>query len=325
MIVWGGITRPGLTGPPRAQADGAAYSPRTRRWRTISRAPSGVRGGGGNASAWTGREMVVWVGNSPQGPAAAATYDPWKDAWRRLPAGPLGAREDNASVWTGSQLIVFGGHTGGVTRPTGAALEPERRAWRRLPGLEAINGLAVANGAVWDGREAFVVGQLSTSPAQPPRATMFAFNPKSDKVRRIDLSKAPVAPGERLRLYPIAWTGKDILLLLGAHSASSRIMVMRYDPSTNRWRKGRSAACTGPTQTAWTGTGVVAACGPKAIEVYRPQSDRWQAIPSGPSPLASRRGSAIVWTGRQLIVWSGVVDQAGNPTPSDGASIALAK
>jgi len=324
MIVWGGITSPGLAGFPYPQADGAAYDPQARRWRTIARSPSGVLGGGSSASAWTGREMAVWVGNSPQGPAAAATFNPRKNAWRRLPSGPLGVREGSASVWTGSELLVFGGHTGGLARPTGAALDPIRRSWRRLPGLAAVGGLGVANGAVWDGREAFVSGGVSTGPVYRPRAILFAFNPRTERVRPIDLSKAPVQPSQRLLLFPIAWTRGELLLLIGAPSTSSSIEVLRYNPVTRRWRKGKTAPCAGPTQTAWVGDGVVAACGANAIEIYRPRTDRWQTIrTTGASPLATKRGSVIVRTGTQLIVWSGVVNRPGNPTPPDGASIKL--
>jgi len=43
----------------------------------------------------------------------------------------------------------------------------------------------------------------------------------------------------------------------------------------------------------------------------------------GPSPLNSREGSAIVWTGTELIAWSGTVYERFNPTPADGASLTL--
>jgi hypothetical protein len=33
--------------------------------------------------------------------------------------------------------------------------------------------------------------------------------------------------------------------------------------------------------------------------------------------------SEIVWTGTELIVWSGVLAKPNNPTPADGASLAL--
>jgi hypothetical protein len=97
MIVWGGVNRP-TRGSPAPRSDGAAYNPATRKWRKIAKAPSGILGGGGPAAAWNSRRMVVYVGNSPDGPAGSAVYDPRTNTWRRLPKGPLGAREQYASV-----------------------------------------------------------------------------------------------------------------------------------------------------------------------------------------------------------------------------------
>ncbi len=91
MIVWGGVSR-GAHGQASARSDGAAYDPATGKWRRIADAPAGVLGGGGSAAAWTGSRMVVYVGNSPDGPAAAAAYDPRRNTWTRLPTGLSGSR-----------------------------------------------------------------------------------------------------------------------------------------------------------------------------------------------------------------------------------------
>ena len=159
--MWGGVTRGGPLGYGAPRSDGAGYTPATREWHKIASSPYGVLGDGGSAAAWTGQRMVVWAGNSPDGPAGGAVYNPHTNIWRRLPNGPLGVREGYASVWTGKELLIFGGHAGdGVATPTAAAVNPQTGAWRRLPALDAVKGLAVANGAVWDGREAFVSGDL---------------------------------------------------------------------------------------------------------------------------------------------------------------------
>jgi hypothetical protein len=314
MIVWGGVTRSGLgQREPRADSDGAAYNPATRRWHRIASPPSGVLGGGGTGSAWTGREMVVWAGNSPEGPAGGAVYNPRTNTWRRLAKGPLGVREGYASVWTGSELLIFGGHTGGVAAPTAAALNPRTGSWRRLPALNAVKGLAVANGAVWDGREAFVSA----------RGLLIAFNPKTDRVRRISIAKAHIALQERAQLDLIGWTGAEVVFSTGAGTSSQSITVVGYNPTTGRWQKAGVAPCKGSTQVAWIGDRLVAACGTNGLEIYTPRTDTWRTIKDGPSLLSSHGESAIVWTGTTLIVWSGIVNKPGNPTPADGASITL--
>jgi hypothetical protein len=67
----------------------------------------------------------------------------------------------------------------------------------------------------------------------------------------------------------------------------------------------------------------VAPCGTSGLQVYSPRTDSWRTIDAGPSPLTSRSDSAIVWTGSDLVVWSGAEDKAYNPTPADGASLRL--
>jgi hypothetical protein len=320
MIVWGGVNRP-TRGAPAPRSDGAAYNPATRKWRKIARAPSEILGGGGPAAAWTGRRMVVYVGNSPDGPAGSAVYDPRTNTWRRLPKGPLGAREQYASVWTGRELLVFGGHSGDTyALPTAAALNPATGSWRRLNALDAVIGLATVNGALWNGREAFVSGILHR-PHVVDRPILLAFNPKTNKLRQIDLSKAPVNRQQRRQLDPVGRSGSDIVFWTGTSSSSTP--VIRYNPTTRHWRKAKPARCNPYGQIAWTGDRLVAACGTEQLQIYSPRTDSWSTLTPGPSPLNSRDSSEIVWTGTDLIVWSGVLAKPNSPTPVDGASLAL--
>ena len=321
MIVWGGVTRGGPLGYGAPRSDGAGYTPATREWHKIASSPYGVLGDGGSAAAWTGQRMVVWAGNSPDGPAGGAVYNPHTNIWRRLPNGPLGVREGYASVWTGKELLIFGGHAGdGVATPTAAAVNPQTGAWRRLPALDAVKGLAVANGAVWDGREAFVSGDLYYHDCFV-RPILFAFSPETDKVREIDLAKASVVAKQRSQLDPVGWSGSEVVFWTGGVSFSS--LVVRYNPASGRWKKASAAPCRGSTQIAWIRDGLVAGCGTSGVQIYSPRTDSWRTINTEPSPLKTKEGSAIVWTGTNLIVWSGAVSKPFNPTPADGASITL--
>ena len=123
MIVWGGVNR--SAGGGRQEGDGAAYDPSTDSWEKLAPAPTGLKGGGGQAAAWTGSEAAFWVGNSPDGPVGTAAYDPAVGSWHRLPAGPLGIREGYISVWTGKRMLVMGGVAGDqLATPIGAGLSP---------------------------------------------------------------------------------------------------------------------------------------------------------------------------------------------------------
>jgi len=263
--------------------EGAAYNSTARTWRTIAPSPPGVEGGA--AVAWTGDGMVVWASNSPDGPVGGAVYDPATDSWRRLPAGPLGKREGYASAWTGKELIIVGGSLGDtLAKPVAAALDPQTASWRLLPA-----------------------------------------DPATDALREIDLTRAPIAPQQQLQLVGV--NGTD--LVFSTHGlANVRIFIVRYDPTTGSWStKGAFAPFPVPdgayTQTAWLGDRYVAADGSSGLQIYSVDTDTWQTITPGASPLNSREGSAIVWTGTELIAWSGTVYERFNPTPADGASLTL--
>jgi hypothetical protein len=131
----------------------------------------------------------------------------------------------------------------------------------------------------------------------------------------------------RTQLNPVAWTGTELVFSTGSDPLFSSTGVVRYNPTTGGWKKARVAPCslpaTGYTQIAWIGNRLVVPCGTNGLQIYSPRTDSWRTIKPGPSPLNSRGWSAIVWTGTDLIVWSGTVKKPGNPTPADGASLAL--
>ena len=357
MIVWGGVTQnaAGSPGPcDRCASDGAAYDPASRTWRTIAPSPAGVRGGGANSAAWTGDEMVVWASNSPDGPTGAAAYDPATDTWRRLPPGPLGGREGYATAWTGKELLVIGGHSGDAAgKPVAAALDPRTGTWHAVPALERFDFFGGPSGAVWDRREVIVMGNVSLCPERGSacaehRPTLVAYDPAADAAREIPLPapSADFGSDTAASLTPIAWTGSEVVFTAAAPGS---VQIIRYDPTIGGWkgvpvgqchivqnpaqghgcrdwRNGPAAPCViAGGQAAWLGDRYVAPCGADGLQVYDLAASRWdwRTLTPGPSPLGSRWGSAIVWTGTELLVWSGTTGEPGNPMPADGASLSL--
>ena len=226
---------------------------------------------------------MFWAGNALEGPAVGAVYDPRTDTWRRLSAGPLGPREGYSSVWTGKELLIISGTRGdALATPVAAAVDPRTGDWRLLPALNDLTGL-LAKGAVWDGHEAFVIGDLSLCPEQGSACTehrpiFVAYNPATDAVREITLPAPSTTFGaEQLSsLTPIAWTGTDVVFSVGFPGS---VGIVRYNPTTDQekgratpchivavpahgrgcpgWRRGRAAPCYIPvtdyTQTVWLG------------------------------------------------------------------------
>jgi hypothetical protein len=329
LIVAGGLTRRS-DGTSRRATDAAAYDPATRAWRRIASPPAGI----GAGAVWTGSVLLAWTGNSPEGPSVGAVYDPRPNRWRRLPEDPLGLREGNANLWTGKELIVIGGHAGdGLATPVAAAFDPAAGTWRVLHRLAGLTLFGGPNGAVWDGREAIVAGNLSLCPAQGSRCfrsrpIVAAYDPATDRMRELKLPRhtASFDAVTAASLTPIAWTGRAVIFRAWTERS---LRALSYRPATGRWRIGPAAPCRLPhgtdTQTVWTGDRLVLPCAGGGLQLYDPVTESWQPRALAPtvSPLGTRIGSAIAWTGREVIVWSGAALARFNPTPADGAALAV--
>jgi N-acetylneuraminic acid mutarotase len=172
MIVWGGATIEESIDAP-AYADGAAYDPATDHWKRLPRAP--VRPGGVFAGVWTGKRMVVWGGLDGEG----ASYDPATDRWRALPKAPISPLSTPSAVWTGGQVIVWGAPESQQSPErrvaVGAAYDPARNRWTRLPAASSAPGLGQS--AIWTGEQMVVWGGFS---GPGSLAMGGAFSPSSE-------------------------------------------------------------------------------------------------------------------------------------------------
>ena len=241
-----------LVAAPVATA-GAATFPGT--WRPLPKAPI-VPDDGGFASAWTGREVLVFgrhrrtaldargnpyiVGRTN----VAAAYDPARKTWRRLsPPKPTPSFMDNDAVWTGKEVLVWG-------QGTRLAYNPQTNTWRRIAPLPAPRGGAAA---VWDGREILVVGGAAGRTA--PRVG-FAYDPATNRWRRL-----PPMDSGRVGAAAV-WTGSRLLVWGGTTRPGSNAVPrhgLAYDPRTNSWSPLPQAPLVGRAQptAVWTGHSMV--------------------------------------------------------------------
>jgi len=162
LLVWSGddISQPGDGGTPSDQ--GFAFDPRTSTWRTLPTAPIVERDF--TASAWTGRELLVWGGAGRPHTlrlADGALYNPGTDSWRRMRAAPTDFFL-RISVWTGQELLVWGDSAATSGAPyVGAAYDPAADTWRRIastPG--AFTAAAFTGAALPTGEEVVAIGGL---------------------------------------------------------------------------------------------------------------------------------------------------------------------
>ena len=210
MVVWG--QGAGLESDEPELPVGAAYDPAADRWRLLAPPPVSPRI---VEAVWTGREMLVWGGQSGRRYFDdGAAYDPAADRWRLLPPSPLAARFTFA-VWSGERMLVWGGESSNEAFGDGAAYDPASDSWRPLPPspLEARRGFArVSTGTeliVWGGAPGSGAGLLATGGA---------YDPARGRWREIGTGPA--------RLLPVAlWTGREVILWGGIVSTASGLLA----------------------------------------------------------------------------------------------------
>ena len=186
MLGWGG----GCCGD--AFSDGVAYNAAANTWRALPQAP--LPGSQHPIGAWTGRELVVFVGTR------AAAYNPATNQWRRI--APLPAPRDGATaVWDGTEVLVVGGAS-----KVGFAYDPTSNRWRRLPPMESPRFNAAT---AWNGKQLLIWGGSETANGGAPAipAHGIAYDPRAN--RWSPLPQAPL----RGRLDPTGvWTGRSLIV-----------------------------------------------------------------------------------------------------------------
>ncbi len=272
-LLWGGTTdllnypKPADCAPSQACRSGYIYNVTERSWSpmTLDGAPSPrIR----TATAWTGRSMIVWGGQSVTDPSNragrfqlgdGASYDPGTNAWTPLPSeGAPAARERAVGIMAGDVMVVWGGSGGGALLGDGARYNASTSTWSSMSGVLAPGPRASAY-AVWTGSEVVIWGGICVEPAEyfgTPCDDGAAYDPVRDSWRALSRRDAPrVHTGAS-----VAWTGKYMIVWGGEASHEGAL--------------------------------------------YDPVADTWQPMATADGPEADR-SSEIVWTGSEAIVWGG--------------------
>jgi N-acetylneuraminic acid mutarotase len=123
MIVFGAALHGGNF-PESKTAIGAAYDPRTDRWRRL---PASTLSPQASTAAWSGRELIAWdYLNGTQ------AYDPAGNKWRNLTTVPLDAGECHPKS-TSIGRYVFGDYCGSMV-----AYDPADDQWHDLSRRELV-------------------------------------------------------------------------------------------------------------------------------------------------------------------------------------------
>jgi hypothetical protein len=226
--------------------------------------------------------------------------------------------------------LLIGGTSGDqLATPVAGAVNPATGAWRVLHGFDSLRGLSLSGAALVRGH-VYGTGVLSDCPelgsvCQREHAVLLDYDVATDTARVTTIARA-LSHRPDYALLTVGATASDVVLTTRSGAA---LRVVRYNVGTGKFTTGPETTCTAPipyySQSAWLdgASEYVAGCGATRLAVWTAATNRWTTIDAGSSPLNTRSGSAVVWTGHELFAWSGTVARPGNPTPAGGATIPL--
>jgi len=173
MIVWGGGLRTGRDiqdqAPYLTYDTGARYDPVRDRW-TLLPQEGAPHARYKHTAVWTGKEMLVWGGTTPNGANKSinlsfndgARFDPATGHWKPISInGAPGERSSHMAVWSGTEMLVWGGGTSkGECLNTGGRYDPISDRWTPLAmdGAPAPRFMMRPDAGIWTGKQFLVCG-----------------------------------------------------------------------------------------------------------------------------------------------------------------------
>ncbi len=270
------VTGPCAGQPPGCGSpQGSATALAAGRWSRLASGPLSARDG--QASVWTGRELLVWGGAAPRGAGVAglsdgAAYNPSTRTWSRLPPSPLAPRLGAATVWMGKQAMVWGGERNnepsGHAFADGATYDPTTGTWRLLPPSPLVARTGAT--AVWNGAEAIVFGGMTANGTYLYSGA--TYDPRTDDWHALPV--LPVSHPASAVGTTVVWTGTELLVWVTDE--------LRTPP-------------TGPSFRSSTGTQAF---------TWKVGSSSWSQVPSPPDNVDTY-GTDAIWTGRKVLLLGG--------------------
>ncbi len=298
-------------------------------WRPMARAPFGSEY---EPFAWTGRQLLVFDDDSGR----TARYTPSRDRWREASRAPRRFDSTSRWAWTGHELVILemSGDGGMIV---GAAYDPGRDRWREIASLDAVvdgdPDHALAD-ALWSGTHVIVADSLGLLAAYDPAADCW-----------VELGQVPGVPWV-WRLYaggpallaesrrwdqPVEMRALDLATMTwsepvqgpldrevsegGGVWLDDRLVYLTWYPLDEA--AGAANAIFLPATMSWSTfehACTTSASGTLAVDGLLVASDLRRALDGTTFdcielPAAPRRLNGterLVWTGDELIAWSGI-------------------
>lgn len=273
----------------------AGYDPRTKTWTRYPNAPYDL---GLSPLVWTGQEVVTGtsVDSAEDVRRVLLAFDPAGPSWREL---PLPSEEGVSLLRAGDRLI-------GVTGSEVVAYEPETDSWSVL--TEKPSAWLRVGGYEWTGNELLVLFRGQDT-AETPGRDGFVDVAVLDLETLVWRQAAPSPVSWTQAEQGHVWTDTELVLFTDKKSNERRTFHAAYDPATDTWRT-IDAACRVPARDAvWTGRLVINA----TKRAYEPATGACPRLPDRDD--RTRNDQARVWTGREVIEWSGARGDDMTPIP----------
>jgi N-acetylneuraminic acid mutarotase len=226
--------------------------------------------------------MIIWGGQASNSgnltlSNSGARYRPDRDEWQPM-LGSIG-RIGHIAVWTGTEVIIWGGSQSTALTArigllhSGARFNPVTRAWTPIS-MDGAPSARQNHEAVWTGTEMIVWGGEGYSTNGPYGQSSYGalnsggrYNPASDTWTPMETDVVPIARSG----HSMVWTGSEVLMFGGRTI---------YNENQNSYLDSGAS--------------------------YNPVTDSWEALShfQAPSP---RFLHTDLWTGKEMIIWGGLV------------------
>jgi hypothetical protein len=234
-------------------------------WTSMSTAGAPV-GRSLHGTVWTGNELIVWGGFNTAFLQSGGRYAPSTNSWASTSTvGAPSARMGFESVWIGSEMIVWGGETSSGYVGDGARYNPGTNTWTAMSPAGAPAARAYYS-AVWTGSRMLIWGGEESGGVKVNSGAI--YDPALDSWTMMSTTGVPSARVS----HTAVWTGTEMLIWGGCYDAAP--------------------GCPGGNSGLNTGAR------------YNPQTNVWTPITTAAAP-SSRHKQVGVWTGTEMIIWSG--------------------
>jgi N-acetylneuraminic acid mutarotase len=318
MVVWGGEGNGGVSLETGGRDDPVADA-----WTATATQP--LRPPAGPA-VWTGSLLVTWTGTS-QGvsltPAVGARYDPLTDSWSGITtSGAPTSRLNHTAIWTGSKMVIWGGRgsiSNNIYINDGGRYDPIGDSWLPTSIVGQVPVARASHTAVWTGIRMLVWGGYNVPfQAAVDLNSGGSYDPAGDTWTALSTTDAPAARSNHTAI----WTGTKMIIYGGGRPNSPLNSGGIYNPAGDSWTETSQVGAPSPrvdNTNVWTGARMMIWGGktagfPSVLlntgGTYDPATNSWSMTSPNGAPLARTRHSGV-WTGSNVVIWGGFVDEPG--------------